>query len=243
MNGQRFDETIRHSAFAAATMKLSTEIKAITFDVGGTLIEPWPSVGHVYAEVASRQGISGADPELLNRRFAEAWRAKANFDYSRSAWAAIVRHTFENPITSGQEPAFFAELYGRFAGPEVWRIYDDVAATLEPLSQRGIKLAVISNWDERLRPLLRGLKLDHFFEIVIVSSELGRHKPAPEIFEHALRQLGLPGPAVLHVGDSPLEDVTGAERAGLRAVRLNRRGPEQAPGEIRSLTELLVGVK
>ena len=224
-------------------MKSSTEIKAITCDVGGTLIEPWPSVGHVYAEVASRHGIPDADPELLNRRFAEAWRAKANFDYSRAAWAEIVTNTFQRSSVSGQESAFFADLYERFAGPEVWRIYDDVAAALDPLSRRGVRLAVISNWDERLRPLLRGLKLDHFFEVVIVSSELGQHKPAPEIFTHALRQLGLPGQAVLHVGDSALEDVTGAEQAGLRAVRLNRRRPEEAPGEIRSLTELLTRVK
>ena len=42
-------------------------IRAVTFDVGGTLIEPWPSVGHVYAEVAAQHGWAGLSIEALNR--------------------------------------------------------------------------------------------------------------------------------------------------------------------------------
>ena len=49
-------------------------IQAVTLDVGGTLIEPWPSVGHVYAEIAARFGAPGHAPALLNRQFGEAWR-------------------------------------------------------------------------------------------------------------------------------------------------------------------------
>src|SRR5580700_10426449 len=45
-------------------------IRAVTFDVGGTLIEPWPSVGRVYAEVAARHGLEVA-AEDLDRQFAE----------------------------------------------------------------------------------------------------------------------------------------------------------------------------
>jgi FMN phosphatase YigB (HAD superfamily) len=38
----------------------SRPVEAVTFDVGGTLIEPWPSVGHIYAEAASKLGLSAA---------------------------------------------------------------------------------------------------------------------------------------------------------------------------------------
>lgn len=214
-------------------------IQAITFDVGGTLIDPWPSVGHVYAEVAAQHGIRGADPAVLNRRFAEAWRAKSDFDYSRAAWAEIVSKTFAVPMTSRQELDFFADLYERFADPEVWRVHEDVVPTLEKLRARGLKLGIISNWDERLRALLGKLKLDRFFEVVVVSSEFGQHKPAVAIFQHTLQQLRLPGEAVLHVGDSIVEDVEGSTGAGLRAVRLNRGGHDSRRGEIRSLAELL----
>lgn len=219
-------------------MDCFNKIQAVTFDVGGTLIDPWPSVGHIYADVAKRHGRSDADPAELNRRFAEAWRAKANFDYSRRAWAEIVAQTFSGPRAAGEELSFFSDLYERFAEPDALRIYDDVVPALEKLRERGLRLGVISNWDERLRPLLRALKLDRFFERVIVSAEFGQHKPAPAIFRHALQQLGLPSEAVLHVGDSPMEDVTAAEHAGLKALLIDRRAGASTPGTIRSLAEL-----
>ncbi len=69
-------------------------IRAVTFDAGGTLIEVWPSVGQVYAEVATRHGVADLSPDLLNRRFAAAWRAAKDFSYSRADWAALVDATF-----------------------------------------------------------------------------------------------------------------------------------------------------
>jgi putative hydrolase of the HAD superfamily len=97
---------------------------------------------------------------------------------------------------------------------------------LQRLKNCGLKLAVVSNWDERLRPLLRALELDHYFDVIIVSRELGCHKPDAKIFEMAAAQLGIPAEAILHVGDSAIEDFDGARKAGFRAVLL-RRG--QAP--------------
>ena len=214
-------------------------IQAVTFDVGGTLIDPWPSVGHVYSEVAAQHGFRDLDPEELNHRFGEAWRAKANFDYSRAAWSKIVATTFHGASGPAAEVSFFPDLYERFAAPEVWRVYDDVESTLGHLKQSEIKLAVISNWDERLRPLLRSLHLDRFFEVIIVSAELGEQKPSAAIFQKALQELHLPAQAVLHVGDSVCEDVEGARRAGLRAARVNRQRQSLAPGEIGSLAELV----
>jgi hypothetical protein len=40
-------------------MRHRPEIRAVSFDVGGTLIEPWPSVGRAYAEVAARHARPG----------------------------------------------------------------------------------------------------------------------------------------------------------------------------------------
>lgn len=208
-------------------------IQAISFDVGGTLIEPWPSVGHVYAEVAGRFGLSGVAVEALNRRFAAAWQARRDFDYSEPAWFELVRQTFGQRAV--QLPAdFFPALYERFAQPDAWRIYDDVLPALDELATAGIRLAVISNWDERLHALLERLKLRGFFEVVIVSCEVGFAKPSPVIFEMALRKLGLPAGAVLHVGDGRREDAEGARAAGLRASHLDRGGA----GDIASLAGL-----
>jgi putative hydrolase of the HAD superfamily len=213
-------------------------IRAITFDVGGTLIEPWPSVGHLYAEVAAGHGYPTLAPTILNRRFAEAWQARGDFAHSQAAWESLVDATFAGLVDRRPSDSFFLDIYARFAEPGAWRIFDDVIPTLEELASRGIPLAAISNWDERLRPLLKGLNLEGYFEAILVSCELYFTKPSNVIFEHALRKLGLPAGEVLHVGDGRLEDLNGARAAGLQARLIDRRRPSD-PDAINSLTELL----
>ena len=218
---------------AAQTLNPAARIKAVSFDVGGTLIEPGPSVGHVYAEVAARHGLKNLSPEQLNARFKAAWRARQNFRHSRNEWDELVTEVFGGSTP----PGFFAELYERFAEPDAWHIYDDVIPTLDLLAAHKIRLAIISNWDERLRPLLHKLKLERYFESFSVSLEIGFPKPAPAIFEHAARELNLPASSILHVGDSPEMDVTGAIAAGFQAVQICRHGAVEN-GHILSLGEL-----
>jgi putative hydrolase of the HAD superfamily len=214
------------------------QVLAVSFDVGGTLIEPWPSVGQVYADVAAGFTAERLDAREINERFAAAWRPRAgSFDYSRAAWGALVARTFAgSPLAT--DPVFFRELYEHFALPEAWRIFDDVLPALETLRTLRFKLAVVSNWDDRLRPLLGRLGLSGFFDVIVVSGELGVHKPAPIIFEHAARQLGVLSEAILHVGDSETEDAQGARAAGMKAVQLRRHAPSQPPDQIASLKEL-----
>jgi len=215
-------------------------IQAVTFDVGGTLIEPWPSVGHVYAEVAARFGVR-REPELLTRQFRAAWKSRRGFDYSREAWFDLVRRSFGESAALPEE--FFPAVYERFAEPDAWHVFDDVLPALEMLASRGVRLAVISNWDERLEPLLRRLRLQPFFETITVSCDVGFTKPSSVIFEHALRQLSLEAGAVLHVGDSVREDSEGARAAGIEAMLVDRAEGKSPPGTIRALSELaaLVG--
>jgi len=213
-------------------------IRAVTFDVGGTLIEVWPSVGHVYAEVAARHGVKGLSAGVLDQRFAAAWRAARKFSYSRSGWAGLVDATFRGLTDRPPSRTFFAELYARFAAPNAWRVFEDVVPTLDALAARGLELGVISNWDERLRPLLEQLKLASYFEAIVVSCEVRSSKPACAIFEHAVQRLGLPPEAVLHVGDSLPMDVRGARAAGLSALLLKRATGVARVGQIESLREL-----
>lgn len=222
-------------------MKASGRILAVTFDVGGTLIEPWPSVGHVYAQVAFEHGEPGADPELLNRRFAAAWKARsegAEFNYSRASWSKLVSRTFRGMTAQVEEIKFFGALYDRFSRAEAWRIHDDVIPTLDALLTRGIKLALISNWDERLRPLMGRLRLDRYFDFMAISGEIGFHKPSSVIFNEAARKMGCPAENILHVGDSREEDLNGATGAGMRALHVNRTKAEVGPDTIRSLREI-----
>jgi putative hydrolase of the HAD superfamily len=213
-------------------------IRAVSFDAGGTLIQVSPSVGHIYVEVAARHGVKGLSAALLNRRFAAAWRAAKRFSYSRSDWTKLVDATFRGLTDRPPSQTFFAKLYARFAEPDAWRVFGDVVSTLEALVARGLKLGVISNWDERLRPLLERLRVASYFEVIVVSREVGCAKPSCAIFEHAVQTLELPPAAVLHVGDDRLMDVGGAQAAGLSALLLNRTARAAKEGRITSLEEL-----
>jgi putative hydrolase of the HAD superfamily len=223
-------------------MNSFTRIRAVSFDVGGTLIETRPSVGQVYAQVAARFGVKNLVPEVLTHQFLEAWRTKGEFDYSPEAWFEIVRRAFSNRAVD-LPPEFFPAVYARFAEADVWRIYDDVLPTLDNLASADMPLAIVSNWDDRLRPLLDRLELRSYFETVIPSCDVAFHKPSPVIFELVIRRLGLPPEEILHVGDHYLEDVEGARSAGLQAVQLVRNGQKTADYQITSLMELPVLVE
>ncbi len=65
---------------------------------------------------------------------------------------------------------------------------------------------MVSNWDERLRPLLEALDLARHFSVVVVSCEVVYTKPDREIFLRAAAELGCDPGSVLHVGDRERED-------------------------------------
>lgn len=213
-------------------------VEAVTFDVGNTLITAWPSVGQIYAEVAAAHGCATATPELLEARFHAVWPTRLHLTESRAGWQQLVDEIFAGLAPIPPSQSFFAELYQRFARPEAWRIYEDVLPALDRLASMGLRLAVVSNWDERLRGLLRDLGLDARFETIVVSCEIGHAKPDRAIFEAVAQRLGLPAQRILHVGDSGESDYVGARAAGLQALQIRRAATQPEPHQLRSLLEL-----
>jgi hypothetical protein len=106
----RLPSTTRHERSAASP------IQGITFDVGGTLIEPFPSVGQIYAEVGARYGLQKVSAQQLNRRFATAWRAQPGFAHTRAAWADLVDKTFHGLSDRLPSETFFDDLASRMPG-------------------------------------------------------------------------------------------------------------------------------
>jgi putative hydrolase of the HAD superfamily len=200
-------------------------------------MQPWPSVGHVYSRVAARHGIQ-SEADRVTRQFVNAWKQRGEFDYSRQGWLDLVRQSFDGMAEVTEE--LFIALYDSFSTHDAWKIFDDVLPTLEELQKRGVRLAVISNWDERLRPTLRAVGLHDYFEVITVSGEHSINKPARELFDLTAKALNLPAAQILHIGDSPREDVWGAQNAGFRALHLDRDTPSL--GSVPSLAELLASL-
>jgi putative hydrolase of the HAD superfamily len=189
-------------------------IRAVFFDVGGTLIYPWPSVGEVYARVGWQFGVN-ASAEVLERAFRSAWRESkggALTTSDREWWRALVQR-----VVPEAQAGYFEALFEAFAQPEAWRIFPDVLDALSMCRGWGLHVGIISNWDERLRPLLNRLELSGHFDSITVSCEVGVEKPAAGIFQAALRAAGTSAGEALHIGDSESEDVEGAQAVGMKA--------------------------
>jgi HAD superfamily hydrolase (TIGR01509 family) len=88
-----------------------------------------------------------------------------------------------------------------------------------------VKLAVCSNFShsETARAVLADAGLLEHFDAVVISMDIGRRKPRPEIFRAALDSLGSAPEETLHVGDSLDADVAGSAALGIRPVWITRR--------------------
>jgi len=115
--------------------------------------------------------------------------------------------------------------------------FEDAPVALEDLRALGLRLVVVSNWDASLPDTLESVGLLKLVDDVVFSASVGVAKPDPRVFETALERSGLAPGEVLHVGDSPKNDIQGARAAGIRAILLDRSG-ESAPDRIASLAEL-----
>ena len=210
-------------------------IAAALLDVGGTLIECRPTAPEVYARVLSRFGppLRGAEVAPVFRRVWAEMTQEAPLGHDRyqqlkgGEWAWWGRF-LERVLADLDHPApaqpALAELFAAFAEPSLWHVFPEVPAVLRALRERGLRLAVVSNWDVRLPALLERVGLAAAFDTVVVSGLEGVEKPAPEIFLRAAARLGVAPAACLHAGDSPLDDYRGAAGAGMRPVLVDRAG-------------------
>ena len=119
-------------------------------------------------------------------------------------------------------------------------VFADARPAILAARARGQRVVVVSNWDCSLHDVLARLGLAALLDGIVTSAEVGARKPAPDVFEHALRLAQATPAEAIHVGDSVEEDVVGARRAGIEPVLLSRDGRPAPPGVrvIASLTEL-----
>ena len=216
---------------ARRSVKLRLVIKAIFFDAMGTLFYLTKSVGEHYALVGRNLGLA-MDANELEHAFHLAWKQTPSRSPSdgprenddKDWWRDLVDRVLIRAAPSLNEldrDNFFEIAYEHFAEADVWEIYPEVMEVLELLHGRFL-LAVLSNFDGRLRVILERLGISRFFSSIFISSELGADKPDPEIFRRALTFVRAEPCEIVHVGDDPARDWEAAARAGLQVFRLKR---------------------
>ncbi|MBR2133938.1 MAG: HAD family hydrolase [Eubacterium sp.] len=101
-------------------------------------------------------------------------------------------------------------------------IFPNSKKLLKELKKRGYIVGVITNGPS----YLQNHKMDTsglrpYCDIVVVSGDVGVHKPDPRLFTYTADKLGLKPEECCYVGDHPINDIQGARDAGMMTIRMN----------------------
>lgn len=218
---------------------MTHEIRAVFFDVGNTLLYPYPSVPHVVQEVLAEEGhehdlgVIEALMPLVDGYYEDRYREDDSFwadhDATVAVWVGMYALLSRELEVDIDPERFGHRVWSEFGESSRWQMYDDVIPVLSRLRENGVRIGLVSNWDRRLSSILIGLGIGDLVDVIVSSADVGLYKPDPRIFVHALDVLGVEAGESAHVGDHVYADVCGARKAGLLPVLLDRHGTEQAP--------------
>jgi putative hydrolase of the HAD superfamily len=213
-------------------------LRAVLFDWGGTLMDDeWTDEialeGHAAGLAAlDRDGLPDAEAftTFLGEHEAELFPPASEDEIDISA---VMASSFERQgvdLTDDDIRLFLQ------AAHDVWSSYYRLAtsthALLEALRERGLALGLVSNTASPqwlLQPVLERQGLVERLDTIVLSSEVGKRKPHPAIFERALEELGVDAGDALFVGDRLEADVLGASRVGMRTVQAFWFRADQGP--------------
>jgi FMN phosphatase YigB (HAD superfamily) len=209
-------------------------VQAVTFDFWNTLMweEPGSLREHrlaVWAETLARVGADydavsvQAAHDAAHRAYEDAWRANRQFRVEEAAAQIVGELRGDDPGRTAEVLAAGFSEAGRRAAIHP---SDGVGECLRELKGAGIRLGIICDIgltpSAVVRELLDRHGLLELFDGATFSDEAGFYKPAPEVFDAALAELGGVAPdRAAHVGDRRRTDVGGALAAGWTAVRYN----------------------
>ncbi|NIN65413.1 MAG: HAD-IA family hydrolase [Anaerolineae bacterium] len=206
-------------------------LRGIIFDLGNTLMymgHEWSAVlaqgGRDLAEFLVNKGI-----EIEPGQFADDFISLRRTLYKKSV-EQQVEYTADYTLTTllaqlGYERvsdglieqatnAFFAfeESY--------WQPYPESQDTLRELSERGYRLALISNatYDPLIQRLVDKGDFRKWLDMALSSAAVGLRKPHPGIFQMVLDHWGFPPSQVLMIGDVLRFDIAGAHNSGMKGI-------------------------
>jgi FMN phosphatase YigB (HAD superfamily) len=228
-------------------------LKAIFFDLDGTIRHNLPSGAEVFADYARELGLQWSEEDRLraarwehfywanswelleDRRLYEADLTEFWHTYSRRELVALGATAAQAIEWAPKIHAHMAEAYK----PESV-VPEDARRVLPLLRQAGYKMAVISNRSQPYQEEIEALGLGPYFTFALAGGEINTYKPGREIFRHACKRLKVKPREAAYVGDNYYADVLGARRGGLIPVLYDRRGVFPDPGcaTIKSFDEL-----
>jgi HAD superfamily hydrolase (TIGR01662 family) len=206
-------------------------IKAIFFDLDGTLRHSVPHGGDVFSDYVTTLGLQiNHEDRIRGTRWEHLYWANsadlrddlmAHSGETENFWIEYSRRRL---IALGASPAWaltYAPKVSIHMGTEYKPesiIPNEVRDTLIRLKEAGYRMAVLSNREKPFIDVMESHHIIEFFDFSIAAGEVNAYKPDPGLFEHALKRAEVTAQETVYVGDNYFADVIGARRAGLTPV-------------------------
>lgn len=207
--------------------------KLITFDITGTLLKYRSSPAIEYSDALQKYGVEvrlSTLEDLINKNWKFMTNTHPNFGLNTGLgwekyWRTYAHNVFsrafhiENITDDVPLESIIDDLMITYSTGETFKVQNGAIELLEYLKTEQITLGVMTNYDPRIRFMLKNLGLSHYFKFILSSYEVKFEKPDVQIFREAELYVnyGLNRKLFLHVGDSYLFDFKGAEDAGWSA--------------------------
>lgn len=222
-------------------------IEAVLFDLYNTLLlsddrelERRDAVG-AFAQTLADHGVSISSDRTLEHVFDHAVDRTAEDDFTVFERRLNTFLESEGIVATSEAIQSSAAAILRTWEP-CWALDRDAMSVLSEIRERRYATALVTNFDHYpyVRSLLPRLGIADLFDEVVISSEVGFDKPQPEIFHLALQNLRVAPGSAVHIGDDDV-DISGAHAAGVRPIRISRKGRVNGDETtVTSLRELLM---
>ncbi|HUR87320.1 MAG TPA: HAD hydrolase-like protein [Solirubrobacteraceae bacterium] len=214
-------------------MAIPKDIKWVTFDVYGTLIDWEKGVLEAFQKEADRDGFA-LDKNALIPLFHETTREIEGGSYE--LYAEVLRRVAMNaskrlgwPLESSRA-GFLPDSLGR------WPAFKETNIQLERLRKKGYKLGLIANVDDKLLGLTRRFfKVD--FDLVVTAQQVRSYKPDMAHFTECARRMGTKKGWV-HISASYYHDVEPAAKNKIPVIWVNRKKEQLEPGQKKPTAEV-----
>ncbi|WP_320065677.1 HAD family hydrolase [Micromonospora sp. RTGN7] len=191
------------------------EFRAVLFDFFGTLTQP------VKRGVAHRftAELLGCPVDVLAAVLDRSYYQRASGRFGDAE--ATLRWVCEQVGVHPPESVLRSAVTSRHRAVRAdTRLRDEAVPVLTGLKRRGVRTGLVSDCTHELPVFLPQLAVAPLLDVWVFSVQVGRCKPDPALYLAACRRLELPPDACLYVGDGGSQELTGAQRAGMTAVRL-----------------------